>query len=230
MAVNDLIAMRPFGEEATQWVEVFLSRDEFVNAHIRARAAGIHMVEVEQGKARPVMLVRSISRWDDPNNMDYHVEYIVRGTAEAIFPPRPFRELEFFDWQVDQAHKAKTRPNTGARVVELAVEALYDHLESEQRELIRLYLIPISIIQEKEGLRHTGPETKDFILRHWPYGDVGALRYFREDVGSPPPSRMTWRPASSRMTRLDTIERRIKLLRGPRAYLGQVAAGEYHRE
>jgi len=222
MALDDLIAKVPFGEVATQWMEVFLPRDQFPNAQIRARAAGIHTIEVEQGQPEPILLVRLPTH---PGHVDTYIpkrfEQIIRGTADAIDPPRAFRHLEFHDWQSDQAHKAKTRPNTGARLVELAVEALYDHLEKYERELIRLYLIPISIIQEKQGLRHTGPEIKKFILDNWIDGDVGTLQAFRLAVGSDPPARMTWRPAStSRMNRLQALERGIRQLHGPRYHDG----------
>jgi len=222
MALDDMVAKRPFGEVATQWMEVFLPRDEFPNAQIRARAAGIHTVEVEQGQTQPILLVRLPTH---PGHVDTYIpnrfDQIIRGTADAIEPPAAFKHLEFRDSQSDQARKAKTRPNTGAWLVELAVEALFDHLTKHERELLRLYLIPISIIQEQQGLRHTGPEIKKFILDNWIDGDVGVLRAFRLAVGSRPPARMTWRPASTiRIERLEALERRINLLHGARWHDG----------
>ncbi len=70
---------------------------------------------------------------------------------------------------------AATFANTDARAVEGALENMP---EGPVRELVRVYLESISVVQSQHGIRGNGERTLKFISHFWELGDAGVTERF----------------------------------------------------
>jgi len=127
------------------------------------------------------------------------VERTIRGTLSAIGFLQTFKDVEYEDSHQRFAGAATTRPNTDARQFELAVLSLGNQVKQADLDLLRLYLVPISIIQERGKHRAQGGSwVKSVLWRHWYSGDAGVENIIRELYEMPAPPKVWRRVKGSR--------------------------------
>ena len=159
----------------TFWIEV-LAADE--RCKTRAEVAGLIWQEAEPG----LLVIRIPAHRDDGLAESGPVGPLVRrgilGLTDVIGRPAFLNE----PW-ISQPHReiadARTRPDTDARLVELAVAAQGEQLHPREREAIVLYLEEISRVQHDFGIPPgTGEQTFRFVSHYWSLGDVGVGQKF----------------------------------------------------
>jgi len=184
------------GQAAVLWIEVFVCPGELEAAQVRARAADIHTIVADQARSRVVLMVRTPARRDDDSETKLdeitQVEQIIRGTlsVEGLFP-KTLREAEFETSHLKYARSAVSQPNTDAWQFELAVLSLGNQVNEVDLDLLRLYLIPLSAIQERDRHRaQHGSWTKQLLWRNWNLGDAGFEKKIRDMYDQPSPPKV----------------------------------------